>query len=153
MTPKPGRSCRQAESGFTYIEVLIAATLSLVGIFGVMASFPQASSTTVNAARTTVMNHLAALTLDDLRTKGVGHSDLAAGIQPDMVTLPGGLRHYPVSGFDKEYSVRWTVTDDVPETGMKQVVIMVTYEVWFSALEIPARTSKSRQVVVRTYLR
>jgi len=143
----------RAEGGFTYIEVLIAASVALVGIFGVMAAFPKAKSTTVTAARVSVLNHLAAQTLDDLRAKGIGHADLAAGIQPSLVTLPGGLRHYSVSGFDKSYSVRWIVTDDVPETGMKEVVVQATYEVWYSALEVPTKTNKSREVTVRTYLR
>lgn len=127
--PFPGASRRapipgtgSPERGSSLIEVLIAMVLLGFSILAVLAMLPQGYDYIVKAGRISTINHLAYEKLEELKEKGFGHTDLAAGNYPTSAP-------YDVSGFPS-YSRRWYVTDGVPETGMKRLVVEVGHRAY-----------------------
>ena len=149
--PRLRRTRRSGEAGFTYVEVLIAGAVALVGLLGVMASFPRALSTVDYAGRVSTLNHMAVEKLDELRALGFGHSDLTAGPHPTLVSS-GSSCYYPVAGYDTNWSLRWIVTDDTPEANMKQVVVEATYRLRYTIGAVAIPDTSSRTVTMRTWI-
>ena len=87
-----------ASSGFTLIEVLIASVLLVVGVVGMLGIFPQGYLGTTNSGRISVLNHLAAESIEQLRSLPYDDSDLAAGEHPAQAIDSTGQRYYPIPG-------------------------------------------------------
>ena len=146
------------QSGFTLIEVLVASVVMMVGVFSLLAVFPQALRMTRESGRTSVLNHLAAQQVEYLRSIDYGGSDLATGTHPTIANDSTGAKYYPVSAFSEEYSMRWIVgagpTDGTgtAEAAMKSVTIEVTYLIRYDNSANPIDNSDGIQVMFRTYL-
>ena len=147
------------QSGFTLVEVMVASLIMLIGVFGIVAAFPQALMATVKSGHVTVLNHMAGAKMDELRTRGYAHADLAAGIHPTIALDAGGSWYYPVPGLDEAYSLRWAVstgpTDSggTPVAGMKTVVVEATHLLRYSAGGLPLANPVAEQVFFQTYLK
>jgi len=148
----------RSTSGFTLIEVLVASVIMIVGVFGLMAVFPQAYRTTKDSGRQSVLHHLASEKLDELRSLDFDHSDLGTGVHPPAQTDSTGATYYPVPGFDEVYSLRWTVlpgpTDGTgtPMAGMKTVVVEAAHNVRYDAFGNPLASPRGPTTTLRTFL-
>ncbi len=107
----PGRS----ESGFTLVEVLVASLIMIIGVFGVLAAFPQAFRSAKESGHRSVLNHLVGEKLDDLRSLDYSDTSLALGTHPAQQVDSQSQRYYPVPGFPEEFSLRWTVSNGPTE--------------------------------------
>jgi type II secretory pathway pseudopilin PulG len=135
----PDESIVRRESGFTLVEVLMATVIMIVGVFGLMAIFPQAYRTTKESGRRSVLHHLAVEKLDELRALGYDHADLGTGMHPPLGTDSTGARYYPVPGFDERYSVRWRVLPGPTDAsgtamdGLKTIEVEATHGVRYDS--------------------
>ena len=156
MHPVSARS--HASSGFTLIEVLVSSVVLVVGVVGMLGIFPQAYRDTTNSGRSSVLNHLAAERIEQLRSLPYDDSDLTAGIHPSQLIDSTGQAYYPVPGFDEEYSLRWTVlagpTDGAgnPEPDIKTIVVEATYLIRYTLLGVPFERGDSLEVVMSTFV-
>ena len=146
------------QSGFTLVEVMIASLLMLIGVFGIIAAFPKAFSTTVDAGKTMVLNHLAAAKMDELRALGFSHPDLNIGTHGTLVAHSGGDYCYPVTGFSEEYSLRWRVlvgpTDGTSTVvaDLKTVIVEATYGQRYTVGEVAIANSTAQQSTFTTFV-
>jgi type II secretory pathway pseudopilin PulG len=153
-----GGATTARESGFTLVEVLIATVIMIVGVFGLMAVFPQAYRTTKASGRQSVLHHLASEKLDELRSLDPDHADLGAGTHPPAQLDANGDTYYPVAGFDDAYSLRWTVlpgpTDGTGTAvaGLKTVVVEATHGVRYDAYGDPIAPEAGLATTLRTVL-
>ncbi len=153
------RARSSQQSGFALIEVLIASIVMIIGVFGILAVFPNAYHTTTASGRVSVLNHLAAEKIEQLRSLDYAAAELSAGIHPALGTDSSSNKYYPVPGFGEEHSLRWTVSDgptdggNNPEPEMKTIVVEATYLTRYTVAEAPIETAQSLGVVFRTYLR
>ncbi len=126
------------QDGFTLLEVMIAGAIMAFSLVAMVAIFPQVHRDTTNAGRDTLLNHLVVQKLEELRARGLGHSDLSIGVHPAQGIDSSGARYYPVPGYGERYSLRWTVsagpTDGggTQEPGMRTVVIEATHQIRYS---------------------
>ena len=75
-------SHRKGQSGLTIVEVLIAAVLMIVSIFGLLAIFPQALGRARNSGRMLILDQLSSEKLESLRALDYGSADLVPGLHP-----------------------------------------------------------------------
>ena len=111
----PRSSERRGESGFTMIEALVALSLFGIGMLALMQLAPRASHSGNQAHMVSQAMSLAQAKVEELRALPETNGELAAGTHDDTADLSGYLRE-------------WTVTDDTPITGMKQVTVRVSFE-------------------------
>lgn len=126
---------RAADRGFSLVEALVAMAILIVGVLGLVTMFVYATRMGVQAGHRSVLNHLAAEKLDQLRSLDFNHPDLSPGIHPAMAPVGGGSTeyYYPVPGFSADWSLRWVVTEGTPEPGMKTVVVEAGYLVRYDS--------------------
>ena len=148
----------RSQSGFTLVEVLVASLIMIIGVFGILASFPHAFRSAKESGHRSVLNHLVGEKLDDLRSLDYSDTFLVLGVHPAQQTDSQSQRYYPVPGFPEEFSLRWTVSNG-PTDGsgasvdkMKIVVVEGTYLVRYSSSGTPAEETDSVTVVTPTYL-
>lgn len=152
------RSSTSTQSGFTLIEVLVASLLMLIGVFGLLATIPQAYSISKDAGRVSVLNHLVSEKLEALRALDYSSTDLDPGTHPVQQSDTTGARYYPVPGFNEAFSMRWTVLDGPtdgggnPEANMKTIVAEATYMTRYTTLGVPITTEKSLESVFRSFV-
>ena len=148
----------RSESGFTLVEVLLASLIMIIGVFGVLAAFPQAFRSAKESGRRSVLNHLVGEKLDDLRSLDYADTSLDLGTHPAQEFDSQSQRYYPVAGFPEEFSLRWTVTNGPTDqsgssvAGMKIVVVEGTHLVRYTSSGTPIEETDSVTVVVPTYL-
>ncbi len=146
------------QAGFTLVEVLLASVIMLVGVFGLLAAFPQAFRSAKESGHRSVLNHLVSERLDDLRSLDYSDTLLSLGTHPAQVLDSQNQRYYPVSGFPEEFSLRWTVqsgpTDQsgTAEAQMKIVVVEGTYRVRYTSSGAAIEEADSSTIIVPTYL-
>ena len=114
--------------GFTLVEVLIAIVILAIVSLGIMSILPTGYRHITSAGRISTLNHLGQMKLDQLRATSFNDLDLQAGLHPSTgagETFPElfGALYTNYSN----YSAYWVVTDDVPHTGMKRVVLTIGY--------------------------
>ena len=149
---------RNASAGFTLIEVLVASVVLVVGVVGMMAVFPQSFRDTTNSGRLSMLNHLAAERIEELRRLGYSNSNLNTGTHPTLSTDSTGKKYYAVTGFDEEVSLRWTVSGG-PTDGsgnavadMKTIRIEATYLVRYDNSGNPIEGDDSLTVAMSTFV-
>ena len=148
--------CSEDQSGFTFVEVLVASVVLVVGVLGTLAVFAQAFHDTTSSGRSAVLNHLAAAKLEEIRALPAGVAELNAGIHPEQAADSAGEKFYPVSGFDEDFSLRWQVsggpTDGAgnPEPGIKTVVVEATYRVRYTVAGAPLMNTSSLEASIGT---
>ncbi len=148
----------RSQAGFTLIEVLVASLIMLVGVFGILAAFPNAFRSAKKSGHRSVLNHLVGEKLDDLRSVDYADSSLTLGTHPTQQVDSQSQRYYPVPGFPEEFSVRWTVSNGPTDksgasvAGMKIVVVEGAHLVRYTSSGTPIEETDSVTVVVPTYL-
>jgi Tfp pilus assembly protein PilV len=115
-------TCRDAESGWSLIEVVIATTLFTFLVMGLSRSILSTRSAAALSANGSVAATLAYDKLEDLRRMSASATDLTAGTHVDPLSP---LRADGTAG--GIFTRRWTVTDDVPAAGMKRVEMRVSW--------------------------
>lgn len=108
------RRVRDPRAGFTLIEVLIALIVFAIGVLGLAIVIPLGTRKIGKAGQQTRASSLAAECAENLLTTPYGDGDLTAGTHLD-----------PNNPIDGRYYVRWTVTDNTPQTDCKKVLITV----------------------------
>ncbi len=147
-----------SQAGFTLVEVLVASVIMTVGVFGVLAAFPQSFRSARESGHRSVLTHLVSEKLDDLRSLDYSDTSLALGTHPAQQLDSQSQGYYPVPGFPEAFSVRWTVTDGptdqsgAPVAAMKIVVVEGTHLVRYTISGTPIEGTGSLTVVVPTYL-
>jgi Tfp pilus assembly protein PilV len=104
---KQGKAPRRGfGAGFSLIEVMFALTFLAVGILAVASMIP-AGTRGVSESRTITSSLMAAqLKIEEL--KGTEYQSLAVGTASDTVST---------------FQRTWTVTDSIPTTGCKRIVV------------------------------
>ncbi len=144
----------RSQAGFTLVEVLVASLIMIVGVFGVLAVFPNAFQSAKESGRRSVLNHLVSEKLDDLRLSGAA----TLGTFPTQQFDSQNRRYYPVAGFPEEFSLRWTVSNGPTDgsgssvAGMKIVVVEATHLVRYTSSGTPIEETGSVTIVMPTYL-
>ena len=148
----------RSQAGFTLLEVLVASVIMIVGVFGVLVTFPNAFRSAKESGHRSVLNHLVSEKLDELRSLDYSDSTLALGTNPTQQFDSQAQRYHPVSGFPEEFSLRWTVSNGPTDQSgasvarMKIVVVEGTYLVRYTSSGTPIEETDSVTVVVPTYL-
>ena len=154
MTDQPSNP----QAGVTLVETLIASVIMIVGVFGLLAVFPQALGNARDSGRLLILNRLAAEQLEELRSLRYGTADLALGTHPTQQLDSDWNNYYPVTGMDETYSLRWIVapgpTDQTgtPEPDMKTVTVEATYLMRYTAGGSPLVTPTSVETVFKTFV-
>ena len=117
MTPiqRLRRARPASEAGFSLIEVLIAFVVFAIGVLSLAVVIPLGSNRIGRAGRQTQASTLAAQRAEQLLITPYGDSDLLAGSHTDS--------NNPVNRY---YYVRWTVTDNQPDSLCKRVLVQVS---------------------------
>lgn len=148
----------RAEAGFTLVEVLLASAIMLIGVFGVLSTFPQAFRSVKESGQRSVLTHLVSEKLEELRSLDPAHSSLGAGVHPATAFDSQGRHYYPVPGFPEEFSLRWTVqggpTDGsgTAEAGLRTVIVEGTFLVRYTVSGTPIEQTGSITLVAPTVL-
>ncbi|MDM8539356.1 prepilin-type N-terminal cleavage/methylation domain-containing protein [Desulfobacterales bacterium HSG17] len=103
------------DAGFTIIEVLIAIVILAVGILGLS----KMQITSINA------NNVAGKYTDG-STRGVSEIENIMATAYDDASLVNGTTGNIVQGI---YTVNWTITDSVPIPNVKNVNMIVTWNI------------------------
>ncbi len=147
-----------ASSGFTLIEVLIASVLLVVGVVGMLGIFPQSYLGTTTSGRISVLNHLAAESIEPLRALPYDDSNLDAGEHPAQAIDSTGQRYYPIPGLEEEYSLRWTVLagprdgSGTAEPEIKTIMVEATYLVRYTLFGAKIERGESLEVIMSTFI-
>ncbi|MCS7311917.1 MAG: prepilin-type N-terminal cleavage/methylation domain-containing protein [Acidobacteria bacterium] len=125
---------RASHRGFSLVEALVAMAILIVGVLGLMTLFVYATRMGIRAGHMSVLNHLVAEKIDQIRSLDFDHPDLSPGIHPAIAPVGGGTEYYyPVPGFSADWSLRWVVTENTPEPNMKTVVVEAGYLVRYDS--------------------
>jgi len=126
-------NCRKregsAESGYTLLEVLIAITLFAIGMLAIAGMQISGLQGNAKAGALTGAGNWAADKVEDLLARAYGHGDLSGG------------DHGPETDDTGRYTIRWTVTDDVPVNNVKSIAVQVSW----------SDSGRSRSMVLNYY--
>ncbi|MCI0479838.1 type II secretion system GspH family protein [Candidatus Uhrbacteria bacterium] len=121
----------KSQSGVGLIEIVIAMLIFGIGISAAMRTLPDSNMATTRARNLSVATNLAQEQLEALMGTPLTSAELSAGTHVD-----------PRNPLERHFTRTWIVTDNVPLTGMKRVVVSVVY----------AGGSDDRTVTLTTYL-
>ncbi len=107
----------KSQSGVGLIEIIIAMVIFGIGISAAMRTLPDSNKATTRARNVSVATNLAQEQLESLMGTPLTNADLSAGNHAD-----------PRNPLERHFTRTWTVTDNVPLTGMKRVAVSVVYE-------------------------
>ena len=113
---KQGLLVKRGE-GFTLIEVMIALVILAVGLLGLTALQLTAIKSNAFSSEMTYATMLAQQHAEVLKNRAYTDGDLTAGSHTEMGSSKG-----------VQYTITWTVTDNVPATDMKTIAITVTWK-------------------------
>ena len=106
----------RSQSGIGLIEIIIAMLIFGVGIAAAMRTLPDSNVATTRARNISVATNLAQEEIEALMGTPLNSAELAAGDHAD-----------PRNPLERHFTRTWTVTDNVPLTGMKRLAVTVTY--------------------------
>ncbi len=106
----------ESQKGIGLIEVVIAILIFGLGITAALRTVPDSNRATMRAQNLTIATNLAQEKIEDLMGAPFADGELAAGNHMDASNPLGRI-----------YTRTWTVTDNVPISDMKQVVVTVTF--------------------------
>ena len=113
----------RAARAFTLIEVMMAGVVFLVVLAGVLTSYNMAGQQFHHLEKQSEALHVADGVVEDLVLAAQSSSVIDPAGNPHTQRYDGAGNATP-SGF---YIATWTVTPDVPATGMRQLVVKVTW--------------------------
>jgi type IV pilus assembly protein PilV len=106
----------EGERGFSLIEVVIALAIFSFGLLAVVAMQSAAvKNKTFSNGISQAMREANQSVVEELLSLDIGNPNLDAG------------NHGPDTSADGVYATSYTVTDDQPEDGLKQVVVSTTW--------------------------
>ena len=108
------RGSADRSRGFSALEVLIAASITVVGILAVASMFPSSYTNVNKSGKQTAAVYLAQQRIEALRNQGYANID--AGDDETTVSITG------YSGYTRST----TIAGDTPVAGMKQMTVTVT---------------------------
>lgn len=103
------------ERGFTLIEVLVASVLVVVALLGAATMTLTASSQVSRGAQETLAVSMGEQRLEFLKNQDYAAANLAAGTTTETLT-----------GDFLGYTRTTTITNDVPQAGVKRIVVVTT---------------------------
>jgi len=106
----------QSEKGIGLIEIIIAILIFGIGITAAIRTLPVSNTATTRARNLTVATNLAQEKIEELMSFPYSSADLNAGDHVD-----------PDNPLERIFTRTWNVTDNVPVTDMKRVIVTVTY--------------------------
>lgn len=118
------RRARRRARGFSLIEVVLSGAILLVGLAGTLSGLSTALSVYENDRRRTMALSLCEGQLEQLLLRFRTSSDLEQGLHPGPDFDAAGR---PVAAGSGAYQSSWTVTPNVPITGMRRVEVSVTW--------------------------
>lgn len=114
---------RRRHRGFGLLEVMISATLLLVGLAGVVSFAAHASTTAAHQRHITIAAHIAEVQIEKLVLLNNDDARLAAGPHT-------GLRYDDVGGpaVTGDYRTSWVVQTATPLVGARTIVVTVEWK-------------------------
>lgn len=106
----------QSEKGIGLIEIIIAILIFGIGITAAIRTLPVSNTATTRARNLTVATNLAQEKIEELMSSPYSSADLNAGGHVD-----------PDNPLERIFTRTWSVTENVPVTDMKHVIVTVTY--------------------------
>ncbi|MCK4537299.1 MAG: prepilin-type N-terminal cleavage/methylation domain-containing protein [Candidatus Krumholzibacteria bacterium] len=125
------KEIRFSNKGVGLVEIIIAMLIFAVGITAALRTLPDSNRATSRSRNLTIATNLAQQKIEELMGAPYSNADLNAGAHTD-----------PDNPIETIFSRAWSVTDNVPLTDMKQVIVTVTYD----------SGSKDNSVTLTTYL-
>lgn len=123
-TKKTGIKKLQKDEGFTLIEVLIAITIFAVGLLAVATMQISAIRVNSTAGQITTRMTWAQDKLEELMALPYSDHQIEDLGDPPSGTDSEGESHQETTSDD--YTISWTVTDDIPISGTKLITVTVT---------------------------
>lgn len=119
---KRSRPQQQRRHGFGLLEVMISATMLVLGLAGVLSFAAQTSGTAAHQRQITVAAHVAEIQLEKLVLLSPDDSRLTSGthVGPryDQIGNPSSTG---------KFQTKWAVTTSSPILGTRTVVVTVTW--------------------------
>ena len=103
---------RRSEGGFSILENMISMAIFSVGILSISMLFTQTMTFTHNSEKMSVATNLAKGKLEELRN--TPYANIVSGTASETVD-------------NVEYDLEWTVTNDSPLTGVRKVVMEISW--------------------------
>ena len=103
---------RRSEGGFSILENMISMAIFSVGILSISMLFTQTMTFTHNSEKMSVATNLAKGKLEELRN--TPYANIVPGTASETVD-------------NVEYDLEWTVTNDSPLTGVRKVVMEISW--------------------------
>lgn len=113
---------RNDANGFTLVEVLLALFLIAIGVLAAAPMFVYAMQGNAVGADFGTAGAIAVERMEILR--GTGYLDLPAGGDLATDVSAGGVDYFDNS--DPDYTVRWTIVDNVSPADTKTITVRVT---------------------------
>lgn len=104
------------QKGLTLIELLIVCVVISFAFLGLANLFPVSMASLNESRMHTTAADFAQEKMEDLLEVDGSHADLTAGTHND-----------PDNPIRTSFNRNWTVTDDTPANGLKQIEVTVTY--------------------------
>lgn len=120
----------RSEQAMTLIELLVVCVIIGIAFMGLAALFPLGMKNLSDSRMRTVATDLAQQKVEELLRLAGSDADLTAGTHDD-----------PDNPVRTTFNRSWTVTDDAPMVGMKEIVVTVNYP----------RGTSVRDVKIQTY--
>jgi len=106
----------QSEKGIGLIEIIVAILIFGIGITAAIRSLPVSNTATTRARNITIATNLAQEKIEELMSCPYSSAGLNAGDHVD-----------PDNPLERIFTRTWNVVDNMPVTGMKRVIVTVTY--------------------------
>lgn len=104
------------EGAFTLVELMVVCVIIGIAFMGLAGMFPLGMKNLNQSKMRTVATDLAQQKLEELMKMRSTESDLNGGTHDD-----------PANPLQTSFNRYWTVTDDSPMVGMKELSVRVTY--------------------------
>jgi type IV pilus assembly protein PilV len=106
----------KSQKGFGLVEIIIAMLIFAIGITAAMRTLPDSNRATMRAQNMTQATNLAQEQIETLMAAPFNDAALTSGNHVD-----------PRNPLERIFSRTWSVTDNTPVSGMKRVIVSVSY--------------------------
>jgi prepilin-type N-terminal cleavage/methylation domain-containing protein len=127
-------SPRGASHGFTLVEVLVAGTIFLVSLAGVLTGMNYASRQFEHQRHMSTALAVSETTMEEILMLSQNDPELAPGVHTRA------FNNYGVEEVSGKFNAFWTVTLDVPVVGVREVVLIVRWQSGLDTKEMKLRT-------------
>lgn len=106
----------KGDKGFTLVELMVAMLVFGIGLTALAQAIPQGMQVRAKSQQLSTASSLAQQEVERLRSLPFNDADLAAGNHAD-----------PANPVSTNYTRSWTVLEDQPVPGMKQLTVTVSF--------------------------